>query len=228
MKRSWDDGEEESEQTYIQEVVLHASASAMRLGETLRNSQRAGDEAAVQHARKERVRKSAGIFQGDAGLAAGLQKMKEQITGLDHRCRELAAAIAMPLPSGEVMVDGQTTSLAMAKVRQTQLREEQGRLKGAVYAVGAHMPKMLSTIRQLATDGDLRGEIVPHRGARPTALIDPHEPEDTIVHHYVGDRWRSSPRPTPCTADRSSDSAPASPHGPSCRAQPAAAPLPCG
>lgn len=187
MKRSRTDATDD-EQNMIAELVLHVNDSATAFGETLRLAQKAGDEDAVLAARQERARKSAGVFQGDAGLEAGLFKMKAQIEALNERLKDIATAIAMPLPSGEVMVSGQAISLAMARMRETQLREEQARLKSAVHAVGSHMPKMLHTIRQLAKDGDLRGEIVPARGPRPTGVLDANEPGDTIVHHYIGSR----------------------------------------
>ena len=45
---------------------------------------------------------------------------------------------------------------------------------------------MLRLIRQLATDGDIRGEVVPARGARPRGMLSAEAIEDVIVHHYIG------------------------------------------
>ena len=180
--------ESAAERLLLDELTEHVNRSASTLGKALRLSQKAGDDDAVAAARQERLRKSAGVFQGDAGLAAGLDKMRQQISALDERIKTLVAAIAMPLPTGEVMVAGQPLSLEAATVRATHLREEQARLKSAVSVVGAHAPTMLKTLRQLAKDGDIRGEMAPPRGSRPKGLIYSDEPEDVIVHHYVGER----------------------------------------
>uniref|UniRef100_A0A6U8IYC7 Uncharacterized protein n=1 Tax=Emiliania huxleyi TaxID=2903 RepID=A0A6U8IYC7_EMIHU len=175
------------EAALLEDIKAHVNASASLLGRTLLHGQKAGDAAAAAAARRARVRRSQQIFQGDAGLAVSLQKMREEAAAIGNELRSLEAAIAMPLPGGEVVTSGGLrVSLGAARVRATALREERARVEGAVETVSSHVPEVLSTIRQLAADGDLRGEVVPPRGARPTGVIDADKPSDTVVHHYVG------------------------------------------
>ncbi|EOD32645.1 hypothetical protein EMIHUDRAFT_112231 [Emiliania huxleyi CCMP1516] len=168
------------EAALLEDIKAHVNASASLLGRTLLHGQKAGDAAAAAAARRARVRRSQQIFQGDAGLAVSLQKMREEAAAIGSELRSLEAAIAMPLPGGEVVTSGGLrVSLGAARVRATALREERARVEGAVETVSSHVPEVLSTIRQLAADGDLRGEVVPPRGARPTGVIDADKPSDT-------------------------------------------------
>ena len=134
------------------------------------------DEAAKTTARHRRVVQSAKVFEGDAGLSDGVRRIKEQIELLKLQLGRMSAA---PLPSS-------TQAAYDVELRRTAAEQELGRLEAALSALDSRGPSMLLLIRQLAKDGDIRGELVPARGVRPSGLLCEERPDDVLVHHYVG------------------------------------------
>ena len=193
-----------TEAALLEDIKAHVNASARLLGPTLLHGQKAGDAAAAAAARRARVRRSQQIFQGDAGLAVSLQKMREEAAAIGSELRSLEAAIATPLPGGEVVTSGGLRmSMGAARVRATALREERGRLEGAVETVSSHVPDVLSTIRQVP----LPRSPPPHRrrhaaaatrhGAAANAHSWPHQPHD--ARHAAPPHLRRLPPPAPAT-----------------------------
>ena len=175
-----------SEDTAIAEVAETVNLSAKMAANRLVVMQGESDEAAKVAARRQRVAASAKVFEGDAGLSDGLLKMKEQIVLLKHRLGEMEAAAAAPLPMGEVLFGGKSMTSDALELRRAATSEELSRLEMAVSALASRGSSMLRLIRQLATDGDIRGEVVPARGARPRGMLSAEAIEDVIVHHYIG------------------------------------------
>ena len=179
-----------TEEALKREIAQQVNMSASMAGDNLRLAQKAEDDQAIVTSRQERVRKSASIFRGDAGLAAGLKTMQAQIGVLEQQRVNLAEALSSAPPEAtEVVVGsgGRPIALRQARVLMSQLCEERNRLKGAVSAVSSAGPAVLSVIRQLATEGDLKGALAPPRGPRPAGQISADNPKDTVVHHYVGE-----------------------------------------
>jgi hypothetical protein len=171
------------------DVAAQVSSSAMMLGTRLRQLQKQWDEAALVAARRERVQRSAAVFKGDAGIADGLRTMKVHIGVLSDQLSELGASISAACHEQVTLSGGKAMSLVAARVLETQLREERNRLMQAVSVVSSSglQKGLLQTVRHLAAEGELRGAVVPPRGPRPAGLVSEATPDDTIVHHYVGE-----------------------------------------
>jgi hypothetical protein len=171
------------------DVAAQVNSSAMMLGSRLRQLQKQWDEAALVAARQERMQRSAAVFKGDAGIADGLRKLKVHIGILSDQLSELGAAIAASCDEQVTLSGGKAMTLVAARVLETQLREERTRLMTAVSVVSSSglQKGLLQTVRHLAAEGELRGAVVPPRGARPVGIVSESTPEDTIVHHYVGE-----------------------------------------
>jgi hypothetical protein len=160
----------------IADIAETVNMSASMAAKRLVAMQLEIDEAAKTTARHRRVVQSAKVFEGDAGLSDGVRRIKEQIELLKLQLGRMSAA---PLPSS-------TQAAYDVELRRTAAEQELGRLEAALSALDSRGPSMLLLIRQLAKDGDIRGELVPARGVRPSGLLCEERPDDVLVHHYVG------------------------------------------
>ena len=160
----------------IADIAETVNMSASMAAKRLVAMQLEIDEAAKTTARHRRVVQSAKVFEGDAGLSDGVRRIKEQIELLKLQLGRMSAA---PLTSS-------TQAAYDVELRRTAAEQELGRLEAALSALDSRGPSMLLLIRQLAKDGDIRGELVPARGVRPSGLLCEERPDDVLVHHYVG------------------------------------------
>ena len=182
-KRVWVEFQED---TAVAEVAATVNQSATTCAGRLLAIQKTRDDEALASAREERKAKSARVFEGDAGLGEGIIKVKEQIKKLTAQLEHVTAALASPLPTGEVALRGKIYPCEVVEVRRTAIKEELSRLQMAIQAISLKGPSMLALVRKLAAEGDVRGEIVPPRGPRPRGLLCEETADDVVVHHYVG------------------------------------------